>query len=509
MRKAVLLLLTALLVLGLSGALADTEYHFENVSATLSLGDSYIVLTPDNLAAHQELLSKLNRSKEVVEADFAERGVLLQAWVQGLDACLEITAVQDDNARTYYDLDQQTAQVRSDYRNSIRKSQALKDAGYSIKSADWKRQTNGGLFLMIKYKRTTAEKVYWGYARTAVRNGYTFTLDYQVYDRGLKAKDLNAVNKVANTVSFTPLEGVPATVSGSLSFSAAPPAETNTGVFEVEGKCTPGAHLIGVLMRPVSSTPTLVEATAKKNGTFKLPVTLPEEGVWVMTVTVEVDGQEIAWEYFEPTTFNKTMLPVQLDSPVPEQLSGNETVLTGKTSKNVTVQCIVMRGTETVFNKQIRTNGTGKFTFKIPTSVEADYDITLVFSRKNYITRRLTYQAKREMTEEDIRAQIRSEAVKPAYGTLVRKLDGYIGRKMVYKVYIADIQQSGDEWIVTGALKHTKKGYDNLIIITADEAPAFEIGVEKKMYGTCVGTHQVQSEEDIVTYPCFDLLFWE
>ena len=100
-RKAVLLLLTALLVLGLSGALADTEYHFENVSATLSLGDSYIVLTPDNLAAHQELLSKLNRSKEVVEADFAERGVLLQAWVQGLDACLEITAVQDDNARTY------------------------------------------------------------------------------------------------------------------------------------------------------------------------------------------------------------------------------------------------------------------------------------------------------------------------------------------------------------------------------------------------------------------------
>lgn len=509
MRKAVLLLLAALLALCFTGALADTEYQFDGVSATLSLADSYIVLTPDNLAAHQELLSKLNRSKEVVEADFAERGVLLQAWVQGLDACLEITAVQDDNARTYYDLDQQTAQVRRAYRTSILKSQSLKDAGYSVKSAEWKRQTRGGLFLMIKYKRTTAEKIYWGYARTAVRNGYTFTLDYQVYDRGLKAKDLNAVNKVANTVSFAPVDGVPATVAGILSFSAAPPAETNTGVFDVEGKCTPGAHLTGVLMRPVSTTPLLVEATARKNGTFKLPVALPEEGVWVMTVTVEVDGQEIAWEYFEPTTFSKTMLPVQLDAPVPEQLSGDELALTGKTAKNVSVQCIVMRGTDTVFNKQIRTNGTGKFNFKIPTSAEADYDITLVFSKKNYITRRLTYIAKRDLTEEDLRNQARNEAVKPAYSTLVKKLDSYIGRKMVYNVYIADIQQSGDEWIITGALKQTKKGYENLVIITADEKPSFETGVQKKMYGTCVGTHQVLSEEDIVNYPCFDLLFWE
>ena len=198
MRKAFLWFFVLLPALCCASALADTEYSFEGVSASLSLSDSYIVLTPDNLAAHPELLSKLNRTKEVVEADFAERGVLLQAWVPELDACLEITAVQDEAARNYYDLDQQTRQIRNAYRASVLRGETVPGQGYSVKSAEWKMQTLGGRFLAVKYKRTTDEKIYWGYARQAVRNGWTFTLDYQVYDRGLKAKDENAVNKVAN-----------------------------------------------------------------------------------------------------------------------------------------------------------------------------------------------------------------------------------------------------------------------------------------------------------------------
>ena len=168
-----------------------------------------------------------------------------------------------------------------------------------------------------------------------------------------------------------------------------------------------------------------------------------------------------------------------------------------------------MREGATVYDKQIRTNGTGKFTFKINTSVQADYDITLVFTKKNYITRRLNSTAKRELTEEDVRNQIRSNAVKPAYTTLVKKLDGYVGRTMVYTVYITDIQQVGDEWVIFAAMKQTKKGYSNMLVITAEEQPAFEVGTQQKMYGTCIGTYQVQSEEDLTSYPSFDLLFWD
>ena len=508
MRKYLLLVLALLLCLICVTAVADTEYTLDRISAKLSLSDSYIVLTPDNLSEHLELLERLEKTKEVVEADFAERGVCLQAWVPDLDACLEITVVEDEDSKSYYDIEQQTNQARTAYKASHLKGEKYKEQGYSIKSAEWKKQTKGGRFLMLKYKRTVNGYVYWGYARRTIRNGYTLTLDYQVYNRGLRSKDLNSLNKVANTVEFTNVSSIPESTEGLLEFTSTPPAETNTGTFTVEGRCTPEAHLIGVIMRMSSPTPTRIEATAKKNGTFKMNVTLPEEGIWLMTLTIEVGDTVIAEEIFDTTTFNKSFIPVSLESDIPEELPGDELVISGKTAKAVYVQCIVLNGTST-YDKTVRTNGTGKFSFKVPTSLQADYDITLVFSKKNYETRRFTYTSKRTLTEEDERRAIRDQAIKPAYATLLKKLEGYTGRIMGYQVYITDIQKSGDEWIIFGALNKTKKGYKDTIVVTCDEEPAFIVDSQQKMYGTCTGAYQVQSEEDTVTYPSFDLLFWD
>ena len=509
-RKTLLWILTLLLTVICVSASAEIEYAFDDVSAKLTLADTYIVLTPENLSQHQEFIEGLGKTADGLETDFAERGVLLQAWQPDKDACLEVTAVQDENAVAYFDMDQQTNKVRNAYRASHLKDQKYKDQGYSIKSADWKKQTKGGRFLRLKYKRTVGDTVYWGYAARAIRNGYTFTLDYQVYNRGLRAKDQVALNKVANSVEFVSVLPAEDQSAGLVSFSAVPPAETNTGVFTVEGSCTPEAKLIGVVMRWASSAdPSRFETTAKKSGSFKLPVTLPEEGIWLMTLTVEVNGSVIAEEVFDTTTYNKTLLPVALDSPVPEQLTGDELLLSGKTSKGVTVQCIVVNGTNT-YDKTVRTNGTGKFKFTVSTALEADYDITLVFSKKNYDTRRLNYTARRSLSDADLRAKQKANAIKPAYKTLTDKLDLYTGRSMHYPVYIADVQQVGDEWVVYGALNKTKKGeYINLLVIVCEENPGFEIGSQHTMYGLCTGSYQVQTEEETVYYPSFDLLFWE
>jgi len=509
-RRIFLWVLALLLTLVCVAAFADTEYAFDDVSARLTLADSYIVLTPENLGQHLEFIETLGKTSDGLEADFAERGVLLQAWVADRDACLEVTALQDEDALAWFDTEQQSNKVRNNYRASHLKDQKYKDQGYSIKSADWKKQTNGGRFLRIKYKRTVGETVYWGYAARTIRNGYTFTLDYQVFGRGLRAKDQTALNKVANSVSFTSVLPAPEQSAGLLSFTSVPPAESNTGSFTVEGTCTPEAHLIGVAMRWASSAaPSRFETTAKKSGSFKLPVTLPEEGIWLMTLTVEVGENIIAEEVFEATNYSKTLLPVALDAEIPEVLSGNELELTGKTSKAVTVQCIVTNGT-TTYDKTIRTNGTGKFKFKVSTSLEADYDITLVFSKKNYETRRLNYTARRSLTETDIRNQQKAQAIKPAYRTLVSKLDAYTGRIMRYNVYLADVQQIGDEWIIYGALNKSRKDeWLNQIVIVSGENPGFEIGSQHMMYGTCTGSYQVQSEEGDTSYPSFDLLFWE
>ena len=100
-------------------------------------------------------------------------------------------------------------------------------------------------------------------------------LDYQVYDRGLRTGDLNALNKIVNTLRF--FEGGTETAdtgysgSVSLQITTPPPTETSSDTFTVEGRTVPGAHLIGVLMRINSAEPVLFHTDANaRSGDFKL-----------------------------------------------------------------------------------------------------------------------------------------------------------------------------------------------------------------------------------------------
>ena len=512
MRKCLFWIMTLLLVSALVPAMAAdavTEYPLDSIPAMVSLSDQYIVLTPSNLSGHAELLASLNLDAESALADWEARGVLLQAWVPTMDACLEIRAVQDSDAATYFNLDEQTAQARASYRASHLKGASWANMGYSIKSAEWKKQSKGGRFLRIKYKRTQESLVYWGYAAKTVRNGWTLVLDYQVYGRSLKAKDETSLNKVANTVVFSKSDAMPTSVGGLLEFTSTPPEETDTGAFTVEGTCTPGAHLIGVVMRYSSPTPTRVETDANRSGKFKMKVQLPSEGIWLMTLTVELNGKIVKEEVFNTTIYQTTLIPLNLESEIPERFETDEFVLAGTTSKGVTVQCVVSGG-DKPFDKTVRTNGTGKFTFKIPTSSQSAYDVTLILQKKGYETRRMNWTANRMLTQEDIENQYRASAIKPAYTTLASHLDTYEGKVMGYKVYITEIKQAGEEWLVFAALTKSRNGkMKNLIEITCPEEPNLIVGSEVKMYGVCSGAYEVQSEEETETYPGFDLLFWD
>lgn len=525
-RKCFFWILLLLLTAACAFASADTEYQLAPCSGKLSINEvDYIVLTPENMDDHPDLLSHIGKTKEELLADWTERGVQLQAWNRKLNGCLEVTVVQDQEASQYYDLEQQTRQVRNEYLKLHKGSGRFSEEGFTIFSpVEWKKQKLGGNFLKFEYKRAVGTKTWRGLIRKTVRNGYTVTLDYQVYDRLPTGTDETKLNRIANTVSFesvapasvddtgagTGTGTAPGAVSaaGLLQITAGPPAETNSDTFTVEGITTPGAHVIGVVMRWSSSTPLKFNTDASRAGKFKLKVTLPEEGVWLLTLNLEVNGTIVAEEIFNTTTYNKTTLPVVLDAEIPEQLSSDELVISGKTSKGVTIQCIVSNGT-TTFDDTVRTNGTGKFKFKVPTAMEADYDITLAFSKKNYDTKRLNYRTTRKVTAEDIKARAATKAIHPSYAALTKKLDTYIGQPMVYTVYITDVKQIDEEWVITAALKKNNKGYKEFLVFMAGEDPGLEIDSKVKLYGTCVGAYQVQSEEENITYPGFDYLYKE
>ncbi|MBQ9306812.1 MAG: hypothetical protein IJ229_02705, partial [Clostridia bacterium] len=297
MRRLFLLLSVVCLSLLLVTASADTRLTFDSFFGQMTLDESnYIIFLPDNLDKHQEWMSNRGITEESLLADWEARGVLMQAWTLDSDACLEVTAVKDEWAEKYFDLDQQTKAIRASYRSAHLKGTIGGSDGYTWQSAEWKNTTQYGRFLMLKYKRTYEGTTIRGYARRAVRNGYTITVDYKVFGRALKTQDQNAINKAMADWHFTnilPLEaaeakeGIIISTSGTatsaattanVTFTSEPPHETNTGSFTVKGTCNPNLHIIGVLMRMSSTEPIRMETDASKKGAFTFNVKLPEEG---------------------------------------------------------------------------------------------------------------------------------------------------------------------------------------------------------------------------------------
>ena len=141
--------------------------------------------------------------------------------------------------------------------------------------------------------------------------------------------------------------------------------------------------------------------------------------------------------------------------------------------------------------------------------MEAEYDITLAFSKKNLDTKRLTFKATRSLTVQDTRSRTATKAIHPSYNALTRNLNTYIGTTMAYEVHVVDVQQVDEEWIIKAALKKNRGVYSSFLYFMAKDNPGLEIGSKVKLYGTCVGAYQEQSEEGDTSYPGFDYLFYE
>ena len=86
---------------------------------------------------------------------------------------------------------------------------------------------------------------------------------------------------------------LPPKASARILITDEPPAETNEQEFEIEGTAAEGVTLTAVVMGLSYPEPIVTEATAGKNGKFSLPINLPREGVFLITITGEYQGEEV------------------------------------------------------------------------------------------------------------------------------------------------------------------------------------------------------------------------
>lgn len=527
MRKSLLLLLVLLLTAFCACAAAETEYPLEAVSGRMSFDENtFIVLTPGTLSEHPDLLQSLGKTADELRADMEARGVLFQAWSKDQKTCVEVILIQDELSAKYFDTEAQTRADRKQYMTDV--ISEAKQSGYAVFDPVIKNHGKSGNYVEFEYLFKGDGTEHRGYIRKIVRNGYTLSVDYQAYQRKPRKSDEDRIRHIINTVVIeqaaaiapaatasgegTPESAsdpaVPAGAANTLSVTVLPPEKTNTGVFTVEGTAYPGSEIIVVAMR-WSGSAYRFPAIAGNNGKFSSKVTLPDEGLYQVTVNMCINNATVADAVLNPVTFNKSVLPYSLDAEIPETLTSDELVISGTTEKNVEIQCLVNRGSVNIPIKSVKTNGTGKFKFKVPTAVEGEYDITLVFSKKNLSTERMTRKATRTFTEADNKANVSKDAKKVNYNTLVKKIDTYFGQTLVFDVYITDVKQVGDQWMITAAQKLNRKKYSNYLIYMADEDPGLVTESRVRIYGTCTGPYEIQSEDGNVSYPGFDYLFFE
>ena len=488
-------------------ALAQT-YVFDEVGLSIDIPGKYTVITPQNAGDHVQLLLANGYNADEVADIFAAEGILLQAWNASADVCFELSAIRDTDASTIFDIDKQTAAFRSAYRKEHLKGDAYKIAGYKFMTAAWKKTAAYGRVLIMKYSRHEGSTpLYNGYMRKTVKNGYTIIFDMKIYHRKTKAADNTELDTIMKSVKLSNALPSPGMAGQKVTFTSPPPSETNVNSFTVTGKGEPGLTLIGSLARLGTGSATNITATINKKGEFSMPVRLPAEGVYVLTITVR-NGDEVVQmaEDFSTIKYDSASLPVSFTSPIPTEITEDKLIISGTSVHGAKVQLLYGNTRKTVTVRKL-----GVFSFKVDTSKEGVYNFTLVFAKKGLQTRREQFSAVRVVSDFEKRNAIRKSAIKPAYKQLLKKINGYDGKTMVYSPYLVNIEQDGPDWILTMALTRTKAGVlKDFIMVSAPNDPGLTVGSKHKMYLRCIGTHTLLTEGGSEhVYPHFELLFIE
>ena len=443
MRKVLLWAVVLLTLLVCTPAMADV-FILDELYASIEIPEDYIVLTEKNLSSYAQWLEARGSSMEAAGADFEKRGVLLQAWSEKYDMCFELRANQNQRTEMIFDVNEQSEAVRREYRTSHYPGNEYE--GYDFSSSEWKNTGANGRFLVLKYvMRDNSEVLYRGFMRRTIRNGYEIDFDMQIHGRGSTDKDNSKLNKIWETFDFIEIHPMPPKAAAKIAITDEPPEETNEKNFSIEGTAEPGVKFTGVVMRLNDPEPVVLESVANKNGAFKMPVTLPKDGVYVITLTAEYQDAEVL-EMVYPVTYQSTLLAVNFTSEPGDVSTSDQVKLAGTGQPGASIQVFV--NGEAVMTKKVTAEG--KFSITVDAEEEGPYEVALVFSKKGLADRRFTFNFTRKWTDEDMMAYLKKQSISPTYAQLVKEMKKYEGRIMAFKSYILDVSQSGDEYWKNG-----------------------------------------------------------
>ena len=493
MRKFFLLLLL-LMLLFITPALAQT-YSFSNIHASIDVPESEydVVLTGYNLSTQSSWIAEQGMDFDLVENEFENEGILLKAYDTKNSRVFVLTALEDLDAKTYFDLNRQDENMRKEFRLSHTNGTAYGVLGYTYFTAKWQNYGENALrFLKTSYSlRENGQQVCSGYQRRTIRNGYTITLDMQVAGSAKDADD-KALEALMKTFRFTEVLPMPE-LPLKLSFTSAPPAETNEATFVVKGTTAKKAAVTATVFSLGAAGSETFTETASSSGSFSIKVKLPSAGAYSVTITAQADDAIPAQRMFS-VVYQPGILPIELTA-TPNATLSDKTIISGTTIAGAKAQIAVSGPVE----YQKKTTGKA-FSFTVDTSAEGEYTFILSVTKKGMEERLFTYHGTRAYTDSERLDHIRASAQKMTYANLSKPQNK--GVSVVLTGTILDIQENTGEYIVKFAMKKSGEIYKEILYAISADRPAFSAGDTVKMYGTADETYSRLSEGNTVeNYP--------
>jgi hypothetical protein len=276
----------------------------------------------------------------------------------------------------------------------------------------------------------------------------------------------------------------------TLDETATVPVETSKPSFTMKGKTKPEASLRAVLMSFSSSNTQVFETKANKSGNYTLPIELPGEDVYVMTLTVSVPGFEDLNRSYN-ILYQQGLLRAQIISAPGAELTADVFTLAGQTPESGVRATLYVNGTQS----SMKVPKSGSFSFNIDTSAEGSYDIRLVLSKKGLQDRVFQYTAARLLSPEAREELLRKNALNPTYEDLIANPDSYDDKMLRLVGTLVEKSSSTDTWVLHLALNKTENGFSDIVVLTADADPGLSVNAQVCAYGKMSGMYLAQDEQ--------------
>ncbi len=451
MQKKISLL--CVLLLALVGTVFAQEFEFSDISAKITVPEGYTVLQKNALEQYKDLIETAHYTVEELRADFEARGVLLQAWKE--DTIFEVSAVQNEQSKNIFDVDRQDETIRGAYRVGFFPRNIYVSEGYTYKSAGWKNfGKNVGRFLVAQYtKDNNGIKEYTAFERRTIKNGYEIAISMKAVNRNVTNKENVALNKIFKTFGFTKTEEMSEEASAAIVLKNTPPKESKYSKIEISGQAAQGVEFTAAVMSLGAKEPELLKTTADSKNKFSLPISLPKQGVYLITLTANQEGEELG-EWAFPVTYREGLLSVSFQKEPEGVITEDNYRIQGTAEPGANIQ--VLLNNQTVGNR--RTNNEGKFIIPLDTKEAGEYEVVLVFTKKDLQSRRFKFTFTREVSAEQQNLRLAKTAINVPYSNLKNTGGKYVGRVIKFNVYVADVTAYENQFILhTAFIKNGDK----------------------------------------------------